>query len=180
MEELFSRDRKVPKGFLILVPALAFLIILGIGTYKRTDTPTAGKGVPDFTAPLLIGEGDLSLSDLKGTPVVINFWASWCAPCEDEAPLFKKAFEEYGDRIAFLGVDIRDARTDAIKFIADYDIAYPSVRDEGMEIYADYGLTGQPETFFIDAEGVLVEHVPGPVDEEGLFQILDVLIRRDA
>jgi cytochrome c biogenesis protein CcmG/thiol:disulfide interchange protein DsbE len=180
MEELFSRDRKVPKGLLILVPLVAFLIILGMGTYKRTDVPTAGKKVPDFTAPLLVGDGDLSLSDLRGKPVVVNFWASWCAPCEDEAPLFKRAHEEYGDRIAFLGVDIRDAHSDALEFVQDFGLTYPSVRDEGMQIYADYGLTGQPESFFIDADGVLVEHVAGPVDEEGLFQLLDVMVRRDA
>ncbi|MEA2451838.1 MAG: cytochrome c biosis protein CcmG, thiol:disulfide interchange protein DsbE [Actinomycetota bacterium] len=180
MEELFSRDRKLPKGMLILVPAVAFLIIIGMGTYKRTDVPTAGKTVPNFTAPLLVGDGDLSLASLRGKPVVMNFWASWCAPCEDEAPLFKRAYEEYGDRITFLGVDIRDAHSDALEFVDDFDLDYPSVRDEGMEVYADYGLTGQPETFFIDANGVLVEHVAGPVDEAGLFQLLDVLVRRDA
>lgn len=180
MEELLARDRNVPRGLLILVPAVAFLIILGMGTYKRVDVPTAGKKVPDFTAPLLVGEGDLALSDLAGKPVVLNFWASWCGPCEDEAPLFKRAHEEYGDRISFLGVDIRDARSDALEFVEAYGLTYPSVRDEGMRIYADYGLTGQPETFFIDAEGVLVEHVAGPVDEDSLFQMLDVLVRRDA
>jgi len=180
MEELFARDRKIPRGMLILVPVVAFLIAIGMGTYKRTDVPTPGKKVPDFTAPLLVGEGDLTLSDLAGKPVVLNFWASWCAPCEDEAPLFKRAHEEYGDRIAFLGVDIRDAHSDALEFVEDHGLTFPSVRDETMMVYADYGLTGQPETFFIDAEGVLVEHVPGPVDEESLFQMLDVLVRRDA
>ena len=180
MEELFSRERTIPRGFLVLIPIVAFLIILGMGTYKRVDVPTPGKKVPDFTAPLLAGDGELSLSDLSGKPVVLNFWASWCIPCEDEAPLFERAHEEYGDRIAFLGVDIRDARSDALEFVERYGLSYPSVRDEGMRVYADYGLTGQPETFFIDADGVLVEHVAGPVDEAGLFQILDVLVRRDA
>ena len=180
MEELFSRNRTIPRGLFILVPAVAFLIVLGMGTYARVDVPTAGKQVPDFTAPLLGGEGDLALSDLAGKPVVLNFWASWCGPCKDEAPLFKRAHAEYGDRIAFLGVDIRDALSDALEFVEAYGLTYPSVRDEGMRIYADYGLTGQPETFFIDAEGVLVEHVAGPVDEDGLFQMLDVLVRRDA
>jgi cytochrome c biogenesis protein CcmG, thiol:disulfide interchange protein DsbE len=180
MEELFSRDRKIPRGLLILVPVVALLVILGSATYKRSDVPTAGKAVPDFSAPLLVGDGTLALSDLQGKPVVLNFWASWCAPCEDEAPLFDAAHEEFGDRIAFVGVDIRDARSDALDFVEEYGLDYPSVRDEGMEIYAEYGLTGQPETYFIDAEGVLVEHVAGPVDEEKLSQILDVLLRRDA
>ena len=180
MEELFSRERKIPLGLLILVPAVAFLILMGISTYQRTDVPTAGKSVPDFTAPLLGEEGELSLSDLEGKPVVLNFWASWCGPCKDEAPLLRAAHEEYGDQVAFLGVDIRDAMSDALEFVDTYGLTYPSVRDEEMRVYADYGLTGQPETFFIDADGVLVKHVPGPVDEETLFQALDVLVRRDA
>lgn len=180
MEELFSRDRKIPLGLLILVPAVAFLILMGIGTYQRTDVPTPGKAVPDFTAPLLEGDGKLSMSDLEGKPVVVNFWASWCGPCKDEAPLLQAAYEEYGDRVAFLGVDIRDAMSDALEFVDTYGLTYPSVRDEEMRVYADYGLTGQPETFFVDAEGVLVKHVPGPVDEQTLYQALDVLVRRDA
>ncbi len=180
MEELFSRDRKVPLGLLVLVPAVAFLIFMGIGTYQRIDVPTPGKEVPDFTAPLLGDDGTLSLSDLAGKPVVLNFWASWCGPCKDEAPLLQAAHEEYGDRIAFLGVDIRDAMSDALEFVDTYGLTYPSVRDEDMRVYADYGLTGQPETFFIDSEGVLVKHVAGPVDEDTLFQALDVLVRRDA
>ena len=180
MEDLFTGRRRIPRGYLLLIPAVAFLVVLGSATYKRADVPTVGERVPDFSASLLEGEGSLGLSDLAGKPAVMNFWASWCAPCEDEAPLFKRAYEEYGDRIAFLGIDIRDARSDAIAFVDEYDLDYPSIRDEGMSIYADYGLTGQPETFFIDAEGVLVEHVAGPVDEAGLFQLLDVLVRRDA
>lgn len=180
MEELFSRDRRIPVGLLILVPAVAFLIFLGLGTYQRTDVPTAGKAVPDFTAPLLGEDGTLSMSDLEGKPVVLNFWASWCAPCKDEAPLLQAAHERYGDRITFLGVDIRDAHSDALEFVDEYGLTYPSVRDEDMRVYADYGLTGQPETFFIDARGILVEHVPGPIDEESLLQAIDVLLRRDA
>lgn len=66
MEELFARDRNVPRGLLILVPAVALLVVLGMGTYKRVDVPTAGKKVPDFTAPLLVGERDLALSDGAG------------------------------------------------------------------------------------------------------------------
>ena len=180
MEELFSGERRVPRGMLFLVPAVAFLIILGLGTYQRTDVPTPGKAVPDFTAPLLGGDGSLTMSDLEGKPVMLNFWASWCGPCKDEAPLLQAAHERYGDRISFLGVDIRDANSDALEFVAEYGLTYPSVRDEQMRVYADYGLTGQPETFFVDAQGILVEHVPGPVDEERLLQAIEILLRRDA
>ena len=169
-----------PRALLFLAPVVVVLVILGIATYRKADVPEVGERVPDFSAELLGEEGTLALSDLRGMPVVINFWASWCAPCEDEAPLFKQAYETYGDRIAFLGVDIKDARSDALEFVSRYGLDYPSVRDETQEIYAAFGLTGQPETFFVDADGILVEHVAGPVDQEGLFDALDILVRRDA
>lgn len=179
MEETQATS-KTPKALLFLFPAIALLVVLGIATYKQADVPQVGAPVPDFTAELLAGDGTVALSDLRGEPVVINFWASWCAPCEDEAPLFKRAHELYGDRIAFLGIDIKDARTDALAFVEEYGLDYPSVRDETQEIYAAYGLTGQPETFFVDADGILVKHFPGPVDEAALFDTLDILVRRDA
>ena len=175
-----TNSTTTPRVLLFLVPVLVVLVILGIATYRKADVPQIGERVPDFIAELLGDEGSLALSDLRGTPVVINFWASWCGPCEDEAPLFKRAHEAYGDRIAFLGVDIKDARSDALEFVTRYGLDYPSVRDETQEIYAAYGLTGQPETFFIDADGILVEHVAGPVDEARLFDTLDILVRRDA
>ena len=169
-----------PRALLFLVPVVVMLVILGIATYRKADVPQVGERVPDFSAELLGDDGSLTLSDLRGMPVVINFWASWCAPCEDEAPLFKQAHEMYRDRIAFLGVDIKDARTDALEFVDRYGLDYPSVRDESQEIYAAFGLTGQPETFFVDADGILVDHVAGPVDEARLFDTLDILVRRDA
>ncbi|HWC12963.1 MAG TPA: TlpA disulfide reductase family protein [Actinomycetota bacterium] len=180
IEDLFSGRKRLPAGYLLLIPVVGFLVVLGSATYDRAHVPAPGERIPDFSAPLLIGEGDLGRDDLRGKPAVINFWASWCGPCEDEAPLLQQAHETYGDRITFLGIDIRDARSDAEEFVETYGLTYPSIRDETMEIYADFGLTGQPETFFVDADGILVRHVPGPVTEESLAQMLDVLVRRDA
>ena len=180
MEELFSRDRRIPKGYLLLVPAVAFLLVIGTATFKASNAPQPGDQVPSFTAETLLEEGDLSLADLRGKPIVINFWASWCGPCKQEAPLLREGHERYGDRIEFLGIDIRDARSDAIEFVEEYDLDYQHVRDEDMAIYASYGLTGQPETFFVDEDGVLVEHVAGPIDEEGFFEMLDRLAARSA
>ncbi len=171
---------KVSRALVLLAPVVALLVVLGVATYKQADVPQIGERVPDFSAELLGGAGTLALGDLRGKPVVVNFWASWCAPCEDEAPLFKRAHEIYGDRVSFLGVDIKDARSDALDFVAEFGLDYPSVRDETQEIYAAYGLTGQPETFFVDADGIFVDHVAGPVDEAALFDALDILVRRDA
>jgi cytochrome c biogenesis protein CcmG, thiol:disulfide interchange protein DsbE len=165
--------------FWFLAPAAAFVALLAFATLGASGTPSPGEPAPEFEAPLLDGSGTLSMGDLQGKPVVLNFWASWCKPCEDEAPAFKKAHDEFGDRVTIVGVGIRDARSDAEEFIARHGLDYTQVRDEDLRVYRDFGLTGQPETFFLDAHGVVVEHVPGPVFEDDLFALLDLLVSRD-
>jgi cytochrome c biogenesis protein CcmG/thiol:disulfide interchange protein DsbE len=164
----------------LLFPAVLFVAVLGVATVRKVTTLGPGSRAPAFTAPRLGGSGSISLSDLRGKPVLLNFWASWCGPCKDEAPLLRQAYATYGSRVHFLGVDERDALTSALAFEHDNHIAYPSARDEGFHIYDDYGLTGQPESFFIDQNGVIVQHVPGPLTRRELFELLDVLVRRDA
>jgi cytochrome c biogenesis protein CcmG/thiol:disulfide interchange protein DsbE len=163
-----------------LVPAILFISVLGVATLRKVDNLGPGSRAPDFTAPLLRGGGSESLSDLRGKPVVLNFWASWCVPCKDEAPLLRQAYAAYGSKVHFLGVDVRDGLTSALAFERANRVAYPSVRDEGFQIGDDYGLTGQPESFFIDQNGVVVQHVPGPLTRQELFDVLDVLVRRNA
>ncbi|MGH2748235.1 MAG: TlpA family protein disulfide reductase [Actinomycetota bacterium] len=164
----------------LLVPATAFVGLLAFAILETGGVPAPGDPAPAFDAPLLRGDGTLALADLRGKPAVINFWASWCIPCRDEAPLLRRAHEEYGDRVSIVGIDIKDARSDALDFIDRYGIDYLHVRDEDLDIYDEYGLTGQPETFFVDSEGIIVEHVPGPLTEDQLFGLLDVLVSRDA
>jgi cytochrome c biogenesis protein CcmG, thiol:disulfide interchange protein DsbE len=164
----------------LLVPAILFISVLGVATLRKVDNLGPGSRAPDFTAPLLGGGGSESLSGLRGKPVLLNFWASWCAPCKDEAPMLREAHAAYGSKVHFLGVDVRDGLSSALNFERANRVAYPSVRDEGFQIGDDYGLTGQPETFFIDQNGVVVQHVPGPLTRQELFDLLDVLVRRNA
>ena len=163
---------------LILVPGVAFLVLLAVALINNSPPPQVGDPAPSFEAELLTGDGELSLEELRGKPVVINFWASWCVPCKDEAPMLSEADARYGDRVSFVGVDIRDARSSAQEFVERYDLDYPHVRDEDLSIYDDFGLTGQPETFFLDEDGVILEHIPGPLAREQLFQLLDSLTAR--
>jgi cytochrome c biogenesis protein CcmG/thiol:disulfide interchange protein DsbE len=172
-----SWRRRGARGFVLLAPALAFVGLLAFGVARRADPAAVGEAAPAFRAPLLRGGGVLSSTDLEGRPVLLNFWASWCEPCEAEAPLLRRASEEYRGKVAFVGVDIKDARSDALAFARRHRLDYPLVRDEGT-IAPRYGLTGQPETFFIDSSGVIVEHVPGPLFEQDLYALLDVLVAR--
>jgi cytochrome c biogenesis protein CcmG/thiol:disulfide interchange protein DsbE len=117
---------------------------------------------------------------LKGEPVLLNFWASWCVPCEDEMPLLQQASEDYEGRVRFVGIDTRDSRSAALEFVDRFGVTYPQVLDEGEQLLTRYGLTGQPESFFIDQNGIVIRHVIGAVTKNDLYQYLDVLVNRDA
>jgi cytochrome c biogenesis protein CcmG/thiol:disulfide interchange protein DsbE len=131
---------------------------------RKGQTPAA----PNITLPRLDGGGDLSLASLRGKAVLVNFWASWCGPCRGEAPLLEQASQSYSGRLVVLGVDYQDFTGDARKFVSKYHITYPIVRDGSGRWLDRYGVTGAPETFFVNAEGKVVAHEPGAVDRETL------------
>jgi cytochrome c biogenesis protein CcmG/thiol:disulfide interchange protein DsbE len=109
-----------------------------------------GTRAPDFDFPL-VSEGTFSSQNLKGHPVVVNFWASWCLPCREEAPLLEEKWNAYRGRgIRFLGVNVKDSLEDARAFTKEFGLTFPSVRDTDLYLYTSFGLVGLPETFFID------------------------------
>jgi cytochrome c biogenesis protein CcmG, thiol:disulfide interchange protein DsbE len=105
----------------------------------------------------------LALSDLRGTPVVLNFWASWCVPCQEEAPTLERAWRNFARPrgVLFLGLDMQDVTTDARSFMRHYAVDYPNIRDPSNDVARSYGATGIPETFFISAQGQIVGHIVG-------------------
>jgi cytochrome c biogenesis protein CcmG/thiol:disulfide interchange protein DsbE len=120
---------------------------------QRGETPPA----PAFTLDRLDRPGKLSLASYRGRPIVLNFWASWCVPCKDEAPLLEAVWKRYRDQgLVVVGVDINDLRSDARRFARENGMSYPLVFDGVGETSTDYGLTGVPETFFIARSGKLV------------------------
>jgi cytochrome c biogenesis protein CcmG/thiol:disulfide interchange protein DsbE len=120
---------------------------------------------PGFALPRLDEDSTLALESLRGQAVVVNFWASWCPPCRDEAPVLEAAWQQYRDQgLVVLGIDREDTPADARAFIEQFGLTYPNVRDAEDTLETPYGLTGFPETFFIDRQGRLVAHIPGPVD----------------
>src|SRR5687767_4186067 len=108
----------------LVLPGAAFVLLLTVAVVRQGGRLEVGDAAPDFAAPVLAGSGTGRLADLRGRPVVLNFWASWCVPCKDEAPLFEDAYRRYGDRVHFVGVNIRDARSDALEFLETYELDY--------------------------------------------------------
>ncbi|MEO7557052.1 MAG: TlpA disulfide reductase family protein [Acidimicrobiales bacterium] len=115
---------------------------------------------------------------LEGRPIVVNVWASWCAPCRVEAPLLQKAFARYGGAVAFVGVDANDARDDAQAFLAEFDIRYPNLFDESGEVRDLLQTRGLPTTFIFDRDGHLVTTVLGGISEQQLAAQLAALTSR--
>ena len=110
-----------------------------------------------------VADGRVSLAELRGHPVVINFWASWCIPCKKEAPRLAAVARAHAGRVAFLGIDIQDFKSDARRFLRRYKANYVSVRDGAGKTWARYGLTGVPETYYLGAGGRIVAHDPGEI-----------------
>ncbi len=126
--------------------------------------PTHVAALPTFD----VEQFQRLLKELRGTPVVVNVWASWCGPCNAEAPLLHAAAARFGDRVQFLGVDILDSLDGARSFISDRGIVYPSVFDPPGAIRDSLGMIGQPVTLFYDANGEVVSSWPGQLSQQAL------------
>lgn len=132
---------------------------------------------PDFTLPLLEGQGSITLSDLGGQPVLLNFWASWCVACKEEAPVLAEGWRKWRDTgVIFLGVNTQDSRSAAIAFEERYGVEYQSVVDENGKVTYAYGVTGFPETFFIDRRGMIVAKYVGPMNGPTLDAYVGALV----
>jgi cytochrome c biogenesis protein CcmG/thiol:disulfide interchange protein DsbE len=160
--------------------ALALVLgLLGLLVWKiaSDDAPVAsvGKPVPRFDLPTLSGDGRVAVADHVGTPMVINFWATWCVPCRTEAPLLERAARRYADRVVFIGVDVRDFNGDAKEFVAEHGLTYLIAYDGPAKLWEPWGITGLPETFFVDGDGKIVAHQVGEITDE---DELDEAIRK--
>lgn len=156
-------------GVVALLGLLVWKVVAGDdgGVAARLEQ---GESVvaPELTLERLDQEGTLSLADLRGKGVVVNFWASWCIPCKDEAPFLQEVYEANEERgLVVLGVDSQDFKQDARAFMERYGLTYPVVYDGKGSSLGAWGVVGFPETFFVNRDGELVgERIQGGVDVE--------------
>jgi cytochrome c biogenesis protein CcmG/thiol:disulfide interchange protein DsbE len=178
---------------LALVALALFVALLVYGVLSKSADTTIDSSLADAKAPPAPGfelevlergnageplapqvrtaaaDERIALAELRGLPVVLNFWASWCPPCRDEAPRLERRWRTArADGVLFLGLDMQDLSGEARDFIREFRVSYPNVRDRGDDVAREWGVTGLPETFFISARGRVVGHVIGAISKQQL------------
>ena len=190
-----SSRRRLPFGrrsiviAAVAIPVLAFLAILAWASFtsgpargglavnaNTVELDAFGEAAPEFSLELM-GGGGITSDELEGRVVMLDFWASWCAPCREEAPVLAQVYAEYRDRgVEFVGVNLWDNAGDAEVFLQQQGHKYPNGVDEGGKIAISYGVRGIPEKFFIDRQGRIVRKFSGPMTEDRLRLILESML----
>lgn len=152
----------------------------GIAEVAPQETEKPRQMAPDFTVYDLEGNPH-RLSDFVGKPVILNFWASWCGPCQSEMPAFQTYFGTHGEQVHFLLVNLTDGRQETVEsasaYIADGGYTFPVYYDTDIDAAMQYGVQAVPVTYFIDAEGYLLAYAQGALSEDMLQQGMDLLLK---
>lgn len=174
------------KGILAVVGFVVFMLVVSLGYQFLTsnfdsskddiDQNISGQAAKDFTVIDVEGK-EVSLSDFKGKPVVVNFWASWCPPCKEEMPYFNEVYKELGDEVVFMMVDLVDGSRETVDtakdFIRDNGYEFPVYFDTDQEAAIAYGIYSIPTSIFIDAEGKVVQSITGSMSKSDLLEEIE-------
>ncbi|MFN3265538.1 MAG: TlpA family protein disulfide reductase [Deinococcales bacterium] len=172
------------RNFLVGGVVATLLLVLGAGLLRpaqpgnKSTAALEGQPAPSFDLAMING-GRIKLEQFKGKPVVLNFFASWCVPCKDEAPMLSSAAIEYSQKgVIFLGIAYNDKEDKAREFASTYDLGFPIAMDDNSNLgrtSVKYALFGVPETFFIDKNGIVQKHFPKPIERAELEAGLKLL-----
>ncbi len=184
----------IRSGLLVFVAALLLSVLLMAGcsaTERNSDTgsssnhattgSTGSNAAPDFTISTLDGQS-ISMSDFKGQPVVVNFAASWCGPCEYEAPVLAAAYEKYKDQVVFLGIAVKDNESSQRAFAEKHGLTFPIGMDPAGNIGYSYQKAGNvsisaiPMTFFVDREGNIATYWVGPLTDKNVEMLIEAIL----
>ena len=168
---------------LVNVALLVFLLtqLLTPAATPASD-PIVGHPAPDFSLAAVEptrGKGTLSLSDFKGKAIVVNFWASWCAPCQEELPLLEAAWKRLqaqGKDVVFVGIDYQETSSVAANFLQQNGVTYPAVLDASGSVATKYGITSLPDTFFINRNGTVASKVLRELTAQVLSSNLKLIV----
>lgn len=165
------------RSFIAVLAVMAVIALLVFGLASKGSSRIAvGETAPDKPLPRLEGGGEGSLADYRGQWVLVNFWASWCEPCEEEAPELEEFQQRRGGKdFTILGIDTQDLSGDGRAFAGKYELSYPQLHDGDGKAAHEYGTTGVPENFLVGPEGKVRWETPGPVDERKLGEIEAVM-----
>ena len=163
----------------VVAATLAGTRILPETTVVLDGADTGAEPAPGFALPSLADDRVvIDLADYRGTPVVLNFWASWCVPCRREMPAFEAVHQQVGDEVAFVGVNHQDDRDAALRLVDETGVTYPSAYDPQGVVAYDYAVRGMPTTVFITADGLVAAHHTGELTQTDLRAALDELTDR--
>ncbi|MBW3619021.1 MAG: TlpA family protein disulfide reductase [Actinobacteria bacterium] len=159
------------RTFVPVIVALA-LVASACASDGGAATPASADALPSASLARLDGEGEVDPADLRGQPLVVNFWATWCVYCIEEMPAFEQVHQALGDQVQFLGVDREDSLEKARALEEETGVTYPSVVDADGSYFRAAGGRGMPTTLFVDADGIIVYRQAGPLTAEQLETLI--------
>lgn len=174
-----GRRPRITLGTVVLLAGIAAIaLVFAIQLVRQTRGPVESGNAPHFAVTTFDGQS-YDLNALRGQVVLVNFWASWCVPCREEAPHLQAVWEKYRERgVVVLGIAWSDIDSDSLAFIEEFGLTYPNAPDLGTRVGDDYTLVGVPETYIIDQSGNVVERLIGVtrVNETYLSSVIDRLL----